>query len=127
MLLRRTRACACGTPANVPEAYTFVRRNEQRACICKQATYTSMSISTLQPWAPHKQMHVYQCEWHCPHMVYLDSNKSNICSNYYRKGANLLRLDGLLSDGRCEVVGLNRLAAWDTAGKVIEHKFKPRA
>eukprot|EP00965_Chrysotila_dentata_P149629 4941024-Pleurochrysis_carterae.AAC.3 len=63
---------------NVPTAYTFVRKNEQRACICKQTTYISMSIYGLQPWAPHKQMHVYHCEWHCPDMDYSYSNKSNI-------------------------------------------------
>eukprot|EP00965_Chrysotila_dentata_P045622 1515428-Pleurochrysis_carterae.AAC.1 len=81
MLMRRTRACACGTPANVPAAYTFARRNEQRALACMylQASHTRQHVNQkTAAMAPQKQMHVYHCEWHCPDIVYLGSNISNV-------------------------------------------------
>eukprot|EP00965_Chrysotila_dentata_P147594 4873129-Pleurochrysis_carterae.AAC.1 len=43
---------ACGTPAYALAAFAFVLKNEQHACICTQATNSSMSINRLEP--PHK-------------------------------------------------------------------------
>eukprot|EP00965_Chrysotila_dentata_P118172 3905822-Pleurochrysis_carterae.AAC.2 len=45
----RVLAHVSGTPASVLAAYTSVCSNEQLACICKQATNTSMLIKRLQP------------------------------------------------------------------------------